>query len=108
MPYFGDETTDPFLWIEAYQRMMELKPKVIVPGHGPVTDLKQVQIQLDYMEECIKWTRQYIEEGGKEEELDTNDEFPILDYEPYDNFEALFNASKRQMYKMVLKEMGKK
>ncbi|WP_368857481.1 hypothetical protein [Thiolapillus sp.] len=30
-------------WINAFDAMASLKPKVIVPGHGPVTDLAQAR-----------------------------------------------------------------
>ncbi len=104
IPYFGDATSNPYLWIEAYQKIIDLKPKVVVPGHGPVTDLEQVKIQKKYMKDCICWMKNYIEEGGNKENLDHNSMFPMLDYELYDNFETLFNESKKQMYDEVMKK----
>ena len=36
------------------------------------------------------------------EELDTVQDFPMLDYNPYDNFEALFKSSKDRTYDVVM------
>ncbi|MDG2050006.1 MAG: MBL fold metallo-hydrolase, partial [Myxococcota bacterium] len=37
-------------WITACDRILELKPKIIVPGHGPLTDLKGVHGVREYLE----------------------------------------------------------
>ena len=36
-------------WIAACDRILEIKPNVIVPGHGPLTDLKGVRAVQDYL-----------------------------------------------------------
>ena len=106
IPYFGDGTTDPYAWIEAYKQMIELNPKVVVPGHGPLADITQLRIQLEYMERCVEWMEKYIQRGGKKEDLETAEDFPIMDFEPYDNFEMLFDESKKRTYDVVKEKIN--
>jgi glyoxylase-like metal-dependent hydrolase (beta-lactamase superfamily II) len=101
IPYFGDNTTDPYAWIEAYKQMIQLNPKVVVPGHGPLSDVEELRNQLEYMEKCVEWMEKYIENGGKKENLETIEDFPMIEFEPYDNFEMLFNESKNRTYDVV-------
>ena len=37
-------------WIAALDRILELQPETVVPGHGPVSDQSEVQVMRDYME----------------------------------------------------------
>lgn len=106
VPYFGDDTTDPYSWIEAYKEMINLSPKVIIPGHGPVSNIDVMQEQLDYMEKCVKWMENYVKNGGKKEDLESAEDFPILDYEPYDNFELLLTRSKNRTYDVVKEKLS--
>jgi glyoxylase-like metal-dependent hydrolase (beta-lactamase superfamily II) len=101
IPYFGDDTTDPYEWIEAYKEMIALSPKIIIPGHGPISDIQEIKNQLKYMEEVVDWMENYIQKGGKKEDLEGAKDFPMLDFEPYDNFEMLFTRSKNRTYDVV-------
>ena len=101
IPYFGDDTTDPYLWIEAYKKMIELSPMIIVPGHGPLSDVNEMRRQLEYMERCVKWMEDFVGKGGERDELEKVHDFPMIDFEIYDNFELLFNRSKNRMYDVV-------
>ncbi len=105
VPYFGDETTDPYLWIDAYKKMISLSPKIIVPGHGPVCNVEEMKEQLDYMGKCVKWMENFVNKGGKKEDLEIAENFPMLDYDPYDNFELLFNRSKNRTYDVVKEKL---
>jgi len=105
IPYFGDKTTDAYSWIEAYKKMIDLSPKIIVPGHGPLSNVDEMRRQLDYMEKCVKWMENYINNGGKKEDLENVDDFPLLDYEPYNNFEFLFKLSKNRTFDVVKEKL---
>jgi glyoxylase-like metal-dependent hydrolase (beta-lactamase superfamily II) len=37
-------------WIAALERILELDPAVVVPGHGPVSDQSEVKVLRDYLE----------------------------------------------------------
>ncbi len=101
VPYFGDETTDPYLWLEAYKQMIDLNPVKVIPGHGPMTDIEQVKIQLQYLEDCINWMEDYVKSGRKKEDLDAIIDFPMLDYDKYDDFDEFFKLSKDRTYDVV-------
>lgn len=49
IPFVGD--ADSKVWLGALDRMRELKPKVVVPGHGEAsaTPLKDMQLTRDYL-----------------------------------------------------------
>lgn len=49
IPYVGD--ADSKVWLGALERMLELKPKVVVPGHGEAstTPLQDMQLTRDYL-----------------------------------------------------------
>jgi cyclase len=67
-PWAGDSTADPDAWIGAFQRIIEMDVEKIVPGHGPLCDLGEVERQLRWMKE-VRWImRGLIEEGASEEE----------------------------------------
>ena len=36
-------------WIAACDRIVELNPAIVVPGHGPITDLRGVRVVRDYL-----------------------------------------------------------
>jgi len=42
-------------WIAALDRILELEPKVIVPGHGPLTDAAGVRSLRSYFEDLKRW-----------------------------------------------------
>jgi cyclase len=50
-PYGGDPTADPDLWIEALNRIRSLSPRVIVPGHGPICGIDEVDKYVSYISE---------------------------------------------------------
>ena len=39
---------------------------------------------------------EFIQSDGKKEDLDSRDDFPLLDYEFDDDFDAFFKSSKEQ------------
>ncbi len=105
VPYFGDGTTNVYAWIKAYKQMIDLNPKVIVPGHGPLSDIGELRNQLEYMERCVDWMEKYIQRGGKKEDLETVEDFPMMEFEPYENFEMLFEESKKRTYDVVKEKL---
>ena len=50
-------------WIDACDRIVAMKPKVIVPGHGPLTDLNGVRGVRDYLEFIRDEARKRFEAG---------------------------------------------
>jgi len=50
-------------WIKALDLIKSLEPKVIVPGHGPLCDLKAVEELRDYFEFIYSEAKKYFDEG---------------------------------------------
>ncbi len=68
-PWAGDLTANPDLWIDAYKTMLEMDVEKIIPGHGPLCDLEEVEKQLEWMKE-LRWIMKgLIEDGASEDEV---------------------------------------
>jgi cyclase len=50
-------------WLEAIDFIISLKPKVIVPGHGPLCGIEVASNQRDYLEYVFEQTRPYFDQG---------------------------------------------
>ena len=55
-------------WIAGLKKIMAKKPKIIVPGHGPVTDCTGVQLVIDYLEMIHEALETCCKKGLKPEE----------------------------------------
>jgi glyoxylase-like metal-dependent hydrolase (beta-lactamase superfamily II) len=52
-------------WIEAFEAVAALKPKVLVPGHGRPDDIKRAQFETyEYLVNLRDRTQEYIDGGG--------------------------------------------
>ncbi|MGB0466862.1 MAG: MBL fold metallo-hydrolase [Pontibacterium sp.] len=72
-------------WIEAVERIVALKPAVIIPGHGHPTDLKTVKRDtLDYLLFLRKAVGQLLEEGGEMQEVSNIDQSRFSYLKVYD------------------------
>ncbi len=80
LPIF--EITETQKWLEAWEKFEELNPKIVVPGHGDVTDLDTVR---KYTKDYIVYIREKIAEvlendGGLNEAYNINmDAYKHLD-----------------------------
>lgn len=50
-PYAGDETCDPEQWMAILRDWLTWDIEKVVPGHGPITDLGEIQKQLTFLEQ---------------------------------------------------------
>lgn len=77
-PYAGDPTADPYAWVQALHEIKKLRPKKIVPGHGPITTVKELTLHQEYLESLIDKMEARIKKGITKDELDSYEwaEFP--------------------------------
>ena len=75
-PWGGDPTVDPDKWIDALKEFWRLDIQKIVPGHGPVCDLSEVQVYLGFFEQVAKIVKELIAEGRTREEVVRFDGYP--------------------------------
>ena len=50
-------------WIHACERILQLKPEVVVPGHGPLTDMAGVDLVRHYWQFLRSAVRRHFERG---------------------------------------------
>lgn len=62
-------------WIEAFETLAALEPKVVVPGHGPATDLAGARADtLDYLVFLRETVGAFMDEGGDITQIGTLDQ----------------------------------
>ena len=81
--------------------MLDLSPERIIPGHGDITDQREILNQIDYFEKCIGWMKKFIEDGFSKEDLDKRDDFPVIKAMEIDGFDELVRSSKRRTFDVV-------
>ncbi|MHA1398477.1 MAG: MBL fold metallo-hydrolase [Candidatus Heimdallarchaeaceae archaeon] len=99
-PYAGDPTSDPYLWEKALEKMIELEPVKVVPGHGPVTSTKELMLHRDYLRKLIKRMEDSIVEGAEKEKI--FDSCDLIDF-PYSVDENRKKALYEQFYSVIKK-----
>jgi cyclase len=75
-PWGGDSTADPDEWIAVLKEFQQLSIEKIIPGHGPVCDLNEVQVYLDFFEPVAKTMKELIAGGRTLEEVVSFDGYP--------------------------------
>jgi len=65
-------------WISALDRIIEFKPDVIVPGHGPLCGIEGAQELKEYFQYVYKESKKYFDEG-----LSSMDACKKIDLGPY-------------------------
>lgn len=102
-PWGGDPTADLDQWISAFREMLQLDVKKIVPGHGSVCDLQEVQRYLDFFEQVAGTMKELIAEGRSEEE--------VVEFDAYPKFYTSENPERRKetlarWYKGYISRLG--
>lgn len=62
-PWAGDNTCNPDQWINVFEEFLNLDFKYLVPGHGPLTDKKEIKLQLKNLENVRKVILDAIEDN---------------------------------------------
>jgi cyclase len=75
-PWAGDPTADPDAWIEAFRRMLSMDVNVFVPGHGPLCDKAEFQVQVRWFEAARDVMKNLVADGASIEEAVAYDGYP--------------------------------
>ena len=63
-PWAGDETSDIYQWRDAMDFIINLDPKMIIPGHGPVkNNLDEIKYYRKYFQNIISLAEELVEEN---------------------------------------------
>lgn len=86
-------------WITAFETMAELEPKVVIPGHGPATDLARARADtLDYLVYLRKTVGAFMEAGGDITKVGKLDQ---SDFSRLANFDLLSGRNAQQLYQQM-------
>lgn len=94
LPIF--EITETLKWIEAFDEMAKLNAKIVIPGHGDVTDMQTVT---KYTKDYLIYLRQKVQEA-----IDEDKQAYEIDQSPYehlDTFKELARQNASRLYKMM-------
>ncbi|MCF8017534.1 MAG: MBL fold metallo-hydrolase [Chromatiaceae bacterium] len=76
-------------WIEAFETLAALQPEVVVPGHGPATDLAQARADtLDYLVFLRETVGAFMEDGGDITQIGTLDQSLFAHLQDYESLKG--------------------
>jgi glyoxylase-like metal-dependent hydrolase (beta-lactamase superfamily II) len=73
-PYAGDPTNNPPQWMQAFEDILKMPLKTIVPGHGPLCGKEEIEIQLAYFKKLESWIKTQLQEKRTLEQVMQNPE----------------------------------
>ena len=86
-------------WIENWEKLETLNPKIIIPGHGGVTDMQTVTYYTkDYLTYMLEEVEKVLDEGGDLTDAYRIDQSAYMQWKTYREL-ALRNAAR--IYKML-------
>lgn len=90
------ETTDVRAWIKSWEKLEELNPSIVIPGHGDVTDLNTVtEYTMGYAKHLNGSVEELLDNDGELADVHKIDNSKFYDFGLYKelnggNFEKLF------------------
>jgi uncharacterized sulfatase len=99
-PWGGDPTASPYDWVNAMDKILEINPKLIIPGHGGVLyNLKEVEYFKSYFLKVIESSKSMVMDNTDEDTA--YDELSNIDfYDPGDMVQRK-EGTLRHCYKIV-------
>ena len=82
LPIFSH--TEVLEWLETWDKLVELDPEIIIPGHGVPTDLATVtKFTKNYLEYMVEKVTELVDEGAELPEAYEIDQSPFRDWKTY-------------------------
>ena len=97
-PFAGDPTVNPYEWIEALQKMIDLKPNIVIPGHGHICSIKELQEQKDLLDDFVKSIENMTKQKLSIQEIKKSKRLPKYPYEVNENW---FNMTVERFYNVI-------
>lgn len=105
MGFFGgDPTADPYEWILALQKMRQLNPAHVIPGHGPLSNVKEIKIIEEYMVNLVDSIKSAIKSEISLETLKSSKDLPTYPYKVYLSY---IEKTVERFYEFVSTKMEK-
>ncbi len=90
-PHISEPCGSPEKMIAAYEHMLSLRPEIVIPGHGDITDSVEIQKNLEFVHEFIERVKKAIADGTKPENLELPDSITTkYDWKPEYALRTLF------------------
>ncbi len=80
-PYGADESCNILVWQKAIEDLINLKPEIVVSGHGPVATIQDLQEINEFFLNSIAFIRMKLENGKTLEEIAADPDFPDYYYQ---------------------------
>jgi glyoxylase-like metal-dependent hydrolase (beta-lactamase superfamily II) len=77
-PFAGDPSVNPYLWVDAFQKMIDLKPNIVIPGHGHIGSVKNLQDGQELIKEMITTIENLYKEGLSKNQILKSDKLPAF------------------------------
>lgn len=74
-PWGGDPSADPDLWIDAFKTILDMDVETVMPGHGPLCDKSEIEIQLEWFEAVRDKMKRLMAEGVSIEDAVKHDRY---------------------------------
>jgi glyoxylase-like metal-dependent hydrolase (beta-lactamase superfamily II) len=98
IPFVGD--ADAAAWISALDKLLEMKPKVLVPGHGPVST--QPSADLVFTRDYLKYLRSSMSKAASEL-VPFEEAYAKTDWTQYSKIPAFNEANRANAYNQYLR-----
>lgn len=98
IPFVGD--ADSKAWLAAMDRMLQIKPKRVIPGHGAVSDdpAKDMQLTREY----LIFLREHMGQAVADF-LSFDEAYENVDWSRYENYPAFENANRPNAFGQYLR-----
>ncbi|MBY8999601.1 MAG: MBL fold metallo-hydrolase [Candidatus Heimdallarchaeota archaeon] len=97
-PFAGDSTVNPYKWIDGLQKMIDLKPNIVIPGHGLISSISELKEQQELLIELVKVIEEMIDQRMSIQEIKKSKRFPKY---PFDVNERWLNMTIENFYKVI-------
>lgn len=102
-PFMGEG--DPASWKNTLEKIALLKPKIAVPGHGPVGDTNSIHVFIKYFDTLTEMVNEEIKKGTNKDKIS---ELPMP--EEYEDWwlSGFYNGSLETLYNKATAKPSKK
>ncbi len=100
-PFAGDPSVNPYLWVEAFQKMIELKPNLVIPGHGPISSVKELIEGQKLVKDMLEYVEAKVAKNYSIQEIKDSTDLPDFCAEAFNGW---VDRTIEAFYKVVKEE----
>ena len=68
-PYAADPSVNPLAWQSAIKEMVNLKPEIIIPGHGNLANIEDLKEKGQFIDDLMSSIKEKLQEGISPEKM---------------------------------------